>query len=212
MRLRFVVTGSGRCRTKWVSEALTRAGVPCGHEAVFGPHEPSPWSEEPLLGDSSWMAATMLDEIQEPVALLVRHPLAVIQSWVDIGFFSHDTGNPTHGPLRRFAPELYAPGRSPADQAAGMWHRLTYAGLIRAEMVLRVEQFDTWMLARLIGWAGGQPRNAALAYAETPPCNRHELSREIAGAQPSLRWSDLSPDEARPAAELAKTLGYGAMS
>lgn len=205
--MRFVITGSGRCRTKWVASALTGAGVPCGHEAVFGPDGRMSWPDE-VWGDSSWMAATQLDEIGEPIALLVRHPIAVVQSWVDIGFFSHDTENLTHAPLRRFAPELYAPGLTPADRAVGMWRRLTEAALTRAELVLRVDRFAAEMLARLVGWAGGDPERAATAYAETPACNRHEESRELVGPQPPIKWSDLDPAEAEPAARLAESLGY----
>ena len=126
MRDRFVVTGSGRCGTKWISRALTRAGVPTGHEEVYNP-ENSGWPDH-LRAEVSWVAACYPDKVTEPLALLVRHPLLVVKSWVEIGFFSWDSDNPYHQPLREAFPEVYD-WRDPQDRALETWLALNSAAL-----------------------------------------------------------------------------------
>jgi hypothetical protein len=204
---RFVATGSGRCGTKLLSELLTAAGVRCGHERVFGPCGVQPWGD--LQADSSWMAATMLDAVDVPVVLLVRHPLAVVRSWVEIGFFSqHDAANPTHEPLRQFAPGVYDDHASPADRALEMWCRLNAAVLPRAEMVLRLEHLDADQLARLLRWAGADPAPAGAAYWRIGRVNRHEGMRQRVGISHQPTWSVHQEDLADEARRLARLLGY----
>lgn len=206
MRDRFVVTGSGRCGTTWMSRALTRVGVPCGHEEVFNPW-PSAWPDH-LRGESSWVAACKLDEVTEPLALLVRHPLAVVKSMVEIGFFTWDLGNEYHEPLREAFPEVYD-WRTPQDRALETWVALNSAALTRAEMVLRFELVhqDAELFARFLAWAGGNPRHAQEAVAE-PACNRHEPSRERTAQTYEPSWQRHDLDLAARAQGLAELLGY----
>jgi hypothetical protein len=208
MNGRFVVTGSGRCGTKWISKALTRAGVPCGHESVFGPGPEVVWPND-LAADSSWMAATQLDEMDVPVLLLVRHPLAVVRSLVEIGFFAEwDQGNPCHAPLRRAFPLVYD-WDTPQDRALEMWLSLTTAALGRAEMVVRLEQIDAALFSRVLWWAGAdESADAGATLDEVPPCNRHEESRQRTGVTHDPVWGAHDPVLACRARELATTLGY----
>lgn len=37
MKLKYLVTGTGRCGTVYMARFLTEIGIKCGHEAVFGP-------------------------------------------------------------------------------------------------------------------------------------------------------------------------------
>lgn len=206
MRDRFVVTGSGRCGTTWMARALTRVGVPTGHEEVF-----NPWTREwpdYLRADSSWVAACKLDEVTEPVALLVRHPLAVVRSMVEIGFFSWDLDNLYHQPLREAFPEVYDWSK-PQDRALQTWVALNSAALTRAEMVIRFELIrqDPELFGRFLAWAGGNPRRAEEALAE-PPCNRHEESRERTDETYEPSWTAHDLDLAGSAQALARTLGY----
>jgi hypothetical protein len=113
MRLKFIVTGTGRSGTVYMARVLTSLGVPCGHESVFtqdkerkimgrlyGFVEPTisdvadnhGWLEiSELVADSSYMAVPYLghEEIQEiPVIHVVREPLSVISSFVkDLKYF-----------------------------------------------------------------------------------------------------------------------------
>jgi hypothetical protein len=207
MAERFVVTGSGRCGTSWISHALTRAGIPCGHERVFGADGAGPWPDD-LTGDSSWMAATWLDRVDVPVALLVRHPLSVVKSWVEIGFFTWDHANPTHRPLREVFPQVYG-WRSPEDRALAMWTLLNRRALGRAEMVVRLEEMGPALMARLIGWTGADdPAGRAALALEVPPRNRHESSRERTGIRLAPSWDRHDPVLAARARSLAGILGY----
>jgi hypothetical protein len=209
MRSQFVITGSGRCGTTWISRALTRAGVATGHEAVFNPWSPE-WPEY-LQGDSSWVAACELDRVDAlgvPVALLVRHPLAVVRSLVEIGFFTWDLTNLYHEPLSEAFPEVYD-WRTPQDRALEAWVQLNSAALTRAEMVLRFELLrqDPELFGRFLAWAGGNPRRAEEALAE-PRCNRHEPSRQRTGETYEPSWDKHDLDLAARAQGLARILGY----
>jgi hypothetical protein len=206
MRDRFVVTGSGRCGTTWLSRALTRVGVPTGHEEVFNPWD-SGWPDH-LRGEVSWVAACKLERVTEPVALLVRHPLAVVKSLVEIGFFTWDLTNLYHEPLAEAFPEVYD-WRTPQDRALEAWVQLNSAALTRAEMVLRLELLrqDPELFGRFLAWAGGNPRRAEEALAE-PRCNRHEPSRERTGETYEPSWDKHDLDLAARAQGLARILGY----
>jgi hypothetical protein len=210
---RFVITGSGRCGTTWISRALTRAGIPCGHEAVFNPWSPE-WPDY-LQAESSWVAACelgRLDSLGVPVALLVRHPLAVVKSMVEIGFFDWDLEtNEYHQPLRTAFPEVYD-WATPQDRALAAWVALNSAALTRAELVLRFDLIkdDPELFARLLRWAGVPHNSRGLArYALwEPPCNRHEKSRERTGLTYEPSWNNHDLDLATRARGLARILGY----
>ncbi|WFE45310.1 hypothetical protein [Verrucosispora sp. WMMD1129] len=203
--MRLVVTGSGRCGTKYLSALLTAAGVPCGHEQVFNADGPPVWPAG-LRADSSWMAVPHLP-LSCPVVLLVRHPLAVVRSWVEIGFFTHDAGNPTHGPLRRFAPQVYEE-TTPADAALSMWLHLTRAALPHATRVVRIEHLDARRAYRLLRWAGARSRPAREAVRSVPPrMNRHEEMRQRTGLRHQPAWAVHRPELADAARRLAVDVG-----
>ena len=206
---RFVVTGCGRSGTRFVAELLTASGVRCGHEAAHSHAARGRWPAG-LVADSSWMAACMLDVVTVPVVLLVRHPLAVVRSWVEIGFFSRDAGNPTHGPLRSAYPEVYR-HPEPHDRALAMWVKLTSATLQRAELVLRLEDLAAGPgpLRRLLGWCGGDPGRADQAHAAVGRVNRHEASRRATGISWSPAWEQHDGALAARAWGLADDLGLG---
>lgn len=203
---RFVVTGSGRCGTRYASELLTAAGVPCGHEVAHSHVHRGQWPDG-MMADSSWMAATMLDVVTAPVVLLARHPLAVVRSFVEIGFFSHhDAGNPTHQPLRMFAPHVYD-HQEPADRALAWWLTANEAALPRAEVLLRLEMLDAGQLGRLLRWAGADPEPASTAFRRTGRTNRHEVMRARTRIKHEPRWRH-SGDLALRARRLARLIGY----
>lgn len=116
--LKVVVTGTGRCGTVFMANVLTSIGWPCGHEAIFGPdgievareiiqgdrpHENSEISrngeilseEMSLVGDSSYMAAPFLREIDSVVIHLVRNPIPVVASLIGGLFRNFQSTEPT---------------------------------------------------------------------------------------------------------------------
>lgn len=201
MAERFVVTGSGRCGTQYLAALLTRAGVPCGHEQVYRDGEVLPWGD--WQADSSWMAAAMLDQVDVPVVLLVRHPLAVVRSWVTT-WLTDDPDTPYSYALRKSAPEVYNWER-PADRALAMWVALNRAALARAELVVRLEELDADRLARLVRWAGRHPYLVSRAI-ETGPVDRYR--DRSAGLSYDPDWSRHDSGLAHQAIDLARVLGY----
>ena len=102
---RFVVTGTGRSGTVYMSRLLTSVGIACSHEAVFHPEGKPEWGRH--RGDASWLAVPYLDVFDGYVLHVVRDPLAVVNSYVGIGFFDHDYDH-SHDRWRAFA-EHHAP-------------------------------------------------------------------------------------------------------
>jgi hypothetical protein len=101
---RFVITGTGRCGTKYLAQALGAAGVSVGHEVGYTPgqHE---WG--PFRGESSWLAVPWLEELSAAgvyVLHVVRHPVDVINSLVTFGAFS---GRDVSNPYRQFVLKHY---------------------------------------------------------------------------------------------------------
>lgn len=110
--LKFLVAGTGRCGTVFMSKWLTSVGVPCGHEAIFnlanqelilsrlsGETMPTRsqcsmredrdllpnYKRQELLADATYMAVPYLDwpEVKKLSLIhVVRHPLKVVSSFV----------------------------------------------------------------------------------------------------------------------------------
>ena len=81
---KFVIAGTGRSGSTWIADVLTAAGLPVGHEDVFGARGPVEWPPH-LVGDSSLYAAPFLDRWGGLVFHQVRHPLDCIGSLVGWG-------------------------------------------------------------------------------------------------------------------------------
>lgn len=116
--LKYLITGTGRCGTVYLSRLLTSIGMPCGHESIFGTYglmfalrrmnglDPCYNSGCSILdgeqeevieipeSESSYLAAPYLSSglfHQGQVIHLVRHPLVVINSFVNgLRYFHSD--------------------------------------------------------------------------------------------------------------------------
>jgi len=49
-RLKYLVTGTGRCGTVYMARLLTLAGIPCGHESIFD-WKGITWAKRRLAGE-----------------------------------------------------------------------------------------------------------------------------------------------------------------
>lgn len=98
----FVVVGTGRCGTGYVASVLNEVGIRCGHEDVYGPDGVHP--SRRLRGDASWLAAPSLDHFRGVVWHLVRHPIAVVQSFLHLGFFRTEPWDVYKDYAARFVP------------------------------------------------------------------------------------------------------------
>jgi len=117
MKLKYTITGTGRCGTLNIARNFTLAGIPCGHESIFDIGgidtakkrlngeikihasgistefgNKSVWFDPLLIqADSSYMAAPFLEDevLRDTIIIhLKRDPLKVISSFVkNLGYF-----------------------------------------------------------------------------------------------------------------------------
>lgn len=92
---RFVITGTGRCGTEYLSFLLRLSHIKCGHQDVFR-HENTlsgEWDWKDYEGDSSFEAVPMLHKIKEEgtkIIHVIRNEDDVVSSWVSLGVFRDD--------------------------------------------------------------------------------------------------------------------------
>ena len=190
---RFVVTGTGRSGTGFVSKVLSTAGVPCHHEKVFTPAgEDWGWRR----GDSSWLAVPFLDGFDGFVLHVLRDPLAVVNSMVGILFFEDELPDDVAlliGPYQAFArehaPEVFELG-DPVERAVAWWVVWNERVAPFADAWVRVEDLVGSDLVALARAAGGFHSDVDLQAAlERVPGDVN--SRRSAG----LGWGDLPEGE-----------------
>lgn len=88
---KLLITGTGRCGTTWASEVLQKAGINCGHQAVFR-HEHTlgrRWDWGDYEADSSFEAVPLLRKLRTSVrVVLLKRPMDdVVASWLRLGAF-----------------------------------------------------------------------------------------------------------------------------
>lgn len=76
----FIVAGTGRCGTVYVTNLLNALGASCRHEYFYGPEGYN--KRIGVKGDVSWLAVPFLEKYQGTVLHLVRHPLRVINALI----------------------------------------------------------------------------------------------------------------------------------
>ncbi len=119
--LKYLVTGTGRCGTLFMSNLLTSAGFPCTHEAIFTPdglewankvmagEEPivnskisrgdclsDAKAKEEIVAESSFMAAPFVQQINADIIHVVRNPMKVVGSMIGDVFKNFSNPHPTH--------------------------------------------------------------------------------------------------------------------
>jgi hypothetical protein len=117
MKTGLLITGCGRSGTGFMSKIFEAVGVPSGHEVSFNPIQ-HVW---PWVGvESSWLAAPFLEQLLSSVHVVhqVRHPLAVIRSFMSYGFF--DQLNDYVNFCYRHAPEI-CEWPDPLDRCIQYW-------------------------------------------------------------------------------------------
>jgi len=90
MSLKYIVTGTGRCGTMFMSKFLTSANINCGHELIFNNDglEKARTNIEiynDLEADASYMAAPYLSTdllCNSKIIHIVREPMEVINSFI----------------------------------------------------------------------------------------------------------------------------------
>lgn len=188
-RARFVVTGCGRSGTGYVSQLLSALGVPCGHEAIYGPTGPGGWGG--LLGDSSWLAVPYLDEFDGTVIHLVRDPRKVVESHLRIQFFADHHRTSYQQALRRAAPEVFHPGGQ-FERACRYW--VLWNGIVErhTDQRIPVEGLDPANLLGALG-ASALAEDQALIQRVLAAVPTTYNSRQGRTA-PNVGWDELPGD------------------
>jgi len=134
-RIRYLVTGTGRCGTVFMARLLTSLGVPCAHETIFqndgidaatkrmlgitplhlsgvSMRDSQDWlNPDNLEAESSYMAAPFLNHdflMDSLVIHVVRHPVKVVNSFCNyLDYFqSSDPTNAYEAFIYNHIPEL----------------------------------------------------------------------------------------------------------
>jgi hypothetical protein len=109
--MKFVVMGTGRCGTGYMSKILTDTSLRCGHEDIFTVQGPKYGAD--LDGDSSWLAVPYLDTLSDHIKVvhIVRNPLKVFRSWLFdqnnvISLEPSNINTPYNDYIRKHYPEI----------------------------------------------------------------------------------------------------------
>jgi hypothetical protein len=220
-----VVTGTGRCGTKFMSKVLGSVGVNCTHQQIFRPSRGGPGSPEVLPSltelctvedvrrrvatqkggcwgweaESSWLAPPFLGipEMEDvTVVHLVRHPKRTIDSLVKVEVFE---ARDRYGLYYDFAyehvPEMRGQG-TPKRRAAAFWVQWNRMVEPHADVTWRVEQDPRGLLDLLgIGYEGKE------VYGDTT-CNGR------GGPRVDVKLGDLGPALRDEVLDAAARYGY----
>jgi hypothetical protein len=95
MIIKYLITGLPRSGTKFMARLFTKAGIPCGHEMIFGFPGIAEYVEKPQA-ESSWLAMPKLQELREAgtyIIHLTRNPIKIINSLFIRKFFEREEIN-----------------------------------------------------------------------------------------------------------------------
>lgn len=121
--MKYLIVGTGRCGTGYMSKILTDSGIKCSHEGIFTPYGIKDINK--YDADSSWLAVPHIltyRQTLERVVHIVRHPLKIFRSWL------YDQNNVislkpknTKSPYNRYIVDHFpaiSKERNPIDRAA----------------------------------------------------------------------------------------------
>lgn len=204
----FVVTGTGRCGTGYVSALLNACSVSTGHQDVIR-HEhtlgrtPIDWRD--YEGEVSFEAVPMLPTLPSgtPIVLITRDPLHVIASYLGTGVFCdsmrHDYGFFSAVLDWKF-PSVLA-HHTPIERAAAFWVEWNQAALPYTRAVYRVESLDPAALFLALGLSDRYDPDAITSIPHD--VNSQEKQRCV-----EVWWDDLPFSLRSQVRLLARELGY----
>ena len=149
LNLELLVTGTGRCGTKFIAMMLNELGYPCIVEKRFNYGGYSGDHKFTIPREASWMAAPCIDQVPNATIVhLVRHPRNVISSMSNMGLFTSVNVIGYCNYAHKYLPSLND-CRNPLDKAAHFyleWNRMIEG---HANIFHRVEDRPEVLLERL---------------------------------------------------------------
>jgi hypothetical protein len=200
-RPRFVIVGTGRSGTRYISQVLTLAGIRCGHEAWWTTRGTRAIR---LLGDASWLALFNLDDFRGHVYHQVRDPIDVISSLAATSMnpewrARHPTSHAFHAHRSQY---VTFSGDPLVDAMQFVNVYLTEAERV-AERTWRVEDVDAEIIIQIAADIGRRlTREAAQAALRSVPPTTHGREHGLLG------WDGL-PDGPLKERLILQAEGYG---
>jgi hypothetical protein len=202
---RYLITGVGDASLHFVAAVLSSASLPTGVGRMFRPdgYEASPT----IRGDASWMALPWLGRFQGYVLHVTRHPLALLDVYLESRLFSGDpsfSSRFTHALTftKEHAPEVWD---QPSELERAMafvwiWNRRIEE---KAHARVQVETVTGNDLVDMVRYAGAMHQGWELQVAVD------QVRAEVTIPDPALGWDDL-PDGMlkRNLRKLADDYGY----
>lgn len=146
--MKFVITGTGRCGTQYISTLMNKLGITCGHEEIFTTDGPIEDSDKEA--DASWLAIPYLGSIDK-VFLQVRHPYSVISSLLGIGFFDPKVD---HGAFRKHADTFFDRVGDPLIDSARWWKLCNEICLDYAMLHWKIETLNSDTIVNMLSLSG----------------------------------------------------------
>lgn len=188
-----IVTGTGRSGTGYMAKLLTKCGLSIGHEKKFTPYGVK---QSKFEHDSSWLA---VPHIKEPTVLILRHPLKVVKSLYDIGFFAED--NQYVEFVRTYTPYTLK-YESELDECLAHWIVWNMQAEAKADLMFRLEDLDLDDVNQILALAESKPVDSL------PKIGMVNRKLDYKTRDIELSWSKFDPTLARLAQDMAKQWGY----
>lgn len=182
---RFVIVGTGRSGSGFIADALTRAGIRCGHENWWGPRQDRTVAWD---GDSSWCATFELDGYGGHVFHQVRDPLKVVRSAAELEVAAHRRDNDWYA----YRTTLMEFTGDPVIDALLMVARWVREADRVSHWTWRLEDVDADLLVEIGDRVGLPVPHEAAAEALTQPVKRNAKADER-DVRHDVGWDDL-PD------------------
>lgn len=216
--LKFVIAGTGRSGSGYISRVLDLCGLSCGHENVFNPGMYTSGGRHSLLGDSSWLVVPWLRSLPNAVIVFnqVRHPLDFINSMAsDPYLFPYPVNE--YANYRKYWVDRFLLDRSieipnnQLDYYAATWWVWASEAQVYSICTWRIEQISEEIIQHILDKVGhtipSQDPDRIKWALETALENKNE---HRFGRPPKYSIEDLRGSKFFfPVNNLAEELGYG---
>jgi hypothetical protein len=153
--MKYLIVGTGRSGTGFMSKLLTMNGIGCGHERVLRGRHLTDYAKAiastPYEAESSWLPAPHLDDIKTNIApdlhiiQITRHPIKVIKSFVEITTFTNKKN-------KSFVPFIPYSARDSMFDVLIQYYISWYRYIEKhAEITLNIDDFDYDLLSDFLG-------------------------------------------------------------